>query len=142
MNLSKKKNSVKDIWLGDQLLLMKTFENFFKALYLVKCAQFLSALYIVLVSLKMTLFIEKILISNRYISCLMPNLIKNLGRSLLWRESSQVLQKKKSIFCIPFWTYFLATLSVQNLTYVLKFIFSKEATKIDEIFTVNLTLST
>ena len=41
-----------------------------------KCAQFLSALIIILVSLRMTFFSEKILISNRCISGLMSYLIK------------------------------------------------------------------
>ena len=36
----------------------------------------MSALFIILVSLRMTLFSEKILFFNRYISGLMPNLIK------------------------------------------------------------------
>ena len=36
----------------------------------------MSVLFIILVSLTMTLFIEKILIANRCICCLMPNLIK------------------------------------------------------------------
>ena len=56
---------------------MTFFENLFlKYFDFYKCAQFLSALFIILVSLRMTLFSEKILISNRCISGLMPNLIK------------------------------------------------------------------
>ena len=41
-----------------------------------KCAQFLSALFIIFVNLTMTLFSENVLISTRSISSLMPNLIK------------------------------------------------------------------
>ena len=69
-----KTNSMKNIWLGEQLILMKTM--IFEVLFYYKCAQFFSALFIILVSLTMTLFSEKVLISNRCISGLMPNVIK------------------------------------------------------------------
>ena len=47
----------------------------------------MSALFIILVSLMMTLFSEKVLISNRYISGLMSNLIKKS-----WTDSIHQLQ--------------------------------------------------
>ena len=46
----------------------------------------MSALFIILVSLRMTIFSEKVLISTRYISGLVPNLIKKS-----WTDSSQEL---------------------------------------------------
>ena len=70
--------SVKNIRLGDRLLYLNFFENFdfLSTLVFSKCAQFLSALFIILVVLPMTLFSEKMLISHRCIHVLMPNLIK------------------------------------------------------------------
>ena len=52
-----------EIGLGDQLLLKVFFENldFLSTLFL-KCAQFLSPLFIILVVLTVTLFSEKMLI--------------------------------------------------------------------------------
>ena len=47
-------------------------------LYLLKLSPFLSALFIILVGLTMTLFSEKVLISNRCISGVMSNLIKKI----------------------------------------------------------------
>jgi hypothetical protein len=56
---------------------MKFFENFdFQSTLSTKNVPKFSALFIILVSLTMTLFNEKVLISNRCISGLMPNLIK------------------------------------------------------------------
>ena len=48
----------------------------------------MSALFIILVSLTMTLFSEKLLISNRCISGLMPNLIKKS-----WKDSRRDVYK-------------------------------------------------
>ena len=71
MNLSeKKKNSMKNIWLGDQLLLKILI---FKIPYLLKLCPIL---FIILVSLTMTRFSEKMLISTRFIHGFMSNLIK------------------------------------------------------------------
>ena len=56
---------------------MKFFENFdFKVLCFLKFAQFLTALFIILVGLTMTWFSGKMLISHRCIHGLMANLIK------------------------------------------------------------------
>jgi hypothetical protein len=49
---------------------------FLKYFIYYKCAQFLSALFIILVCLMMTLFSEKVLLSHRCITGLMPILIK------------------------------------------------------------------
>ena len=47
----------------------------------------MSALFIILVSLMMTLFSEKVLISNRCISVLMSNLIKKSWTDSIWESN-------------------------------------------------------
>ena len=108
LNLSKKTNFMKNIWLGDQLLVKKILQesklskssiniswspnqifftekkiwkdstNFrhWKMTLKVRILQSLTRLFIILVSLRMSLFSEKMLIFNRCISGLMSNLIK------------------------------------------------------------------
>ena len=66
-----KKNSVKKIELGDKKHFLKILV--FKVLYFLKCAQFLSPLFIILVGLTLTLFSEKMLIPSRCICGFMPN---------------------------------------------------------------------
>ena len=77
----------------------------FKILYFMK---FLSALFIILVSLTMTLFSEKVLISNRCISGLMANLIKKS-----WTDSIVSLLR-----CF-FVTFFLVVSHHSTTTYLL-----------------------
>ena len=75
------------IFCEEYLIRRPTFDNeiFFKLWFLKyfiyqKCAQFLSALFIILISLKMTLYSEKVLISNRYIIVVLcPIWSNNLG---------------------------------------------------------------
>ena len=76
---------------------------FLKYFIYLKCAQFLSALFIILVSLTMTLFSEKVLISNRCINGLLPNLIKKS-----WTDSiTYVTQGKCSQVWLCFWLLLL-----------------------------------
>ena len=55
----------------------------------------MSALFIILVSLTMTLFSDKMLISHRCICCLMPNLIKKS-----WTVSTLVLSIACSLYYV------------------------------------------
>ena len=106
-----KKLSLKNIGLGDQLLLKKYSEIFyFLSMYFtfLKCAQFLSALFIILIGLKKTLFSEKMLISNRCIWGFMPNLNKkSLTVSKLHGEWWVRLSERLSMYfvvknpCVP-----------------------------------------
>jgi hypothetical protein len=57
----------------------------------------LTRLFITLVSLTRSLFSEKMFISNRCIIGLMPNFIKNLGRSLLNNLPDNNVQLTKTI---------------------------------------------
>ena len=66
----------------------KIFWNFdFESTLFLKCAQFLSALFIIMVGLTMALFSEKVLISHKCLRGLMPNLIKKS-----WMVSNTHLQ--------------------------------------------------
>ena len=78
------KKSVKNIWLRDQLVLVKLL----KVLYFLKIAQFLWGLFILWVSL--TLFSEKMLLSNTCTCGFMPNLSKKS-----WTVSIVLGKKKK-----------------------------------------------
>ena len=95
-NLSGKKNPMKNIWLGDQLLLKNVFENF----NFLKFCSILLALFIILVSLTMTRFSEKMLIFTKCTHGFMSNLIKNS-----WTDSKNDPSPQKrvcTVFCVFF----------------------------------------